>query len=71
MDNWSLLPRFSAAVEKISIKYDEIECSLIEEFAAAQVGEDRERMRTIAHILVNFKKYHQVVNVFIEQSQVN
>ncbi len=62
--------RFVVACKKINQKYDEIERALIEEFVAAQVVEDRDRMKQIAHILYNFKGYSQCVNAFIEQSQI-
>jgi len=61
--------KFDGAVKKINQKYDEIERMLIEEFVSAQTREDHERMKTIAHILYNFKGYSQCVDLFIEQSQ--
>lgn len=57
-------------MEKISRKYEEIERSLIEEFARAQWANDLARMKEIALILYNFKGYSQCVNAFIEQSQL-
>ncbi len=62
--------RFDAAVKKINQKYDEIERMLIEDFVSAQVIDDRDKMKQIAHILYNFKGYSQCVNAFIQQSQV-
>ena len=61
--------RFRVAQTLIGQKYDEIERSLIEEFARAQVKRDRARMKHIASILSHFKGYSQCIDAFIEQSQ--
>jgi len=61
--------KFEVAQKEIGLKYDEIERSLIEEFATAQIQQDRRRMKDIATILAHFKGYSQCVDAFIEQSQ--
>ena len=61
--------KFYTALKQIGLKYDEIECSLIEEFARAQVNNERQKMKEIAAILSHFKGYSQCVDAFIEQSQ--
>ena len=61
--------KFSVAQKLIGQKYDEIERSLIEEFAKAQHKRDRTRMKHIAVILSHFKGYSQCIDAFIEQSQ--
>nr|CAH0108146.1 unnamed protein product [Daphnia galeata] len=61
--------KFSGAQKQIAQKYDEIERSLIEEFAKAQVKGDRAQMKHIASILSHFKGYSQCIDAFIEQSQ--
>ncbi|XP_012254830.1 exocyst complex component 5 [Athalia rosae] len=62
--------KFDSAKKKISTKYDEIERSLIEEFARAHSGEDATRMRELASMLSHFKGYSQCVDAFIEHSQM-
>jgi len=62
--------RSDGAIEKIRKKHVEIERALIEEFVSAQVLENRDRMKQIAHILYNFKGYSQCVDAFIEYSQL-
>lgn len=62
--------KFEMAQKEIGLKYDEIERSLIEEFATAQIQQDRRRMKDIAAILAHFKGYSQCVDAFIEQSQM-
>ncbi|XP_046434817.1 exocyst complex component 5 [Neodiprion fabricii] len=62
--------KFDGAKKKISAKYDEIERSLIEEFARAHSGEDATRMKELASILSHFKGYSQCVDAFIEHSQM-
>lgn len=62
--------KFDSAKKKISAKYDEIERSLIEEFARAHSGEDAVRMKELASMLSHFKGYSQCVDAFIEQSQM-
>lgn len=61
--------KFNNAKKKIESKYDEIERSLIEEFADAQKCNDIEKMKEISTILSQFKGYSQCVDVYIEQSQ--
>lgn len=61
--------KFSVAQKQIAQKYDEIERSLIEEFARAQIKGDRRQMKHIASILSHFKGYSQCIDAFIEQSQ--
>lgn len=61
--------KFEVAQREIGLKYDEIERSLIEEFATAQIHQDRRRMKDIAAILAHFKGYSQCIDAFIEQSQ--
>ncbi len=61
--------KFSIAQKQITQKYDEIERSLIEEFAKAQTKGDRAQMKHIASILSHFKGYSQCIDAFIEQSQ--
>ncbi|EFX84728.1 hypothetical protein DAPPUDRAFT_238631 [Daphnia pulex] len=61
--------KYSGAQKQIAQKYDEIERSLIEEFAKAQVKGDRAQMKHIASILSHFKGYSQCIDAFIEQSQ--
>lgn len=61
--------KFSVAQKQIAQKYDEIERSLIEEFAKAQVKGDRVQMKHIASILSHFKGFSQCIDAFIEQSQ--
>lgn len=62
--------KFREAKKKIEVKYDEIERSLIEEFAAAQKQENTEKMKTLADILSQFKGYSQCIDAYIEQSQM-
>lgn len=62
--------KFGEAKKKIETKYDEIERSLIEEFATAQKHENIERMKRLATILSQFKGYSQCFDVYIEQSQM-
>lgn len=62
--------KFESAKKKISAKYDEIERSLIEEFARAHSGEDAARMKELASMLSHFKGYSQCVDAFIEHSQM-
>lgn len=62
--------KFSEAKKKIEQKYDEIERSLIEDFASAQKQENIDKMKNIAEILSKFKGYSQCINVYIEQSQM-
>lgn len=57
------------AQKQISQKYDEIERSLIEEFAKAQAQGDRVQMKKITSILSHFKGYSQCIDAYIEQSQ--
>lgn len=61
--------KFATPKKKIEAKYDEVERSLIEEFAFAQKDENIEKMKQLANILSQFKGYSQVVDVYIEQSQ--
>lgn len=61
--------RFEEAKKKITMKYDEIERALIEEFVVAHRKYDVGRMREIAAILSHFKNYSQCVDAFIEHSQ--
>lgn len=61
--------KFSVAQKQIAHKYDEIERSLIEEFAKAQIKGDRVQMKHIATILSHFKGFSQCIVAFIEQSQ--
>lgn len=61
--------RFNSAKNKIKSKYDEIEISLIEEFARAQRSGDISRMKEIAKVLSQFKGYSQCIDAYIEQSQ--
>lgn len=61
--------KFGVAKKKIESKYDEIERSLIEEFAMAQTTENIEKMKELAKIMSQFKGYNQCVDVYIEQSQ--
>ncbi|KAK9497068.1 hypothetical protein O3M35_004447 [Rhynocoris fuscipes] len=61
--------KFEEARKKISLKYDEIERSLIEEFIKAHRLGDISRMRDISSILSHFKAYSQCIDAFIEESQ--
>ncbi|XP_043477094.1 exocyst complex component 5 [Leptopilina heterotoma] len=63
--------KFEHAKKKISTKYHEIERNLIEEFVRAQNGEDANRMKKLASILLHFKGYSQCMDAFIEQSQMS
>ncbi|KAJ6630920.1 Exocyst complex component 5 [Pseudolycoriella hygida] len=62
--------KFGDAKKKIEAKYDEIERSLIEEFATAQKHGNIEKMKNIATILSQFKGYSQCIDAYIEQSQM-
>lgn len=62
--------KFADAKKNIQMKYAEIECSLIEEFATAQKSEDIKKMKEIATIMSHFKGYSQCIDAFIEQSQM-
>ncbi|KAK2584986.1 hypothetical protein KPH14_008517 [Odynerus spinipes] len=62
--------KFDHAKKKISIKYDEIERNLIEEFVQAHNREDAIRMKELASVLSQFKGYSQCIDAFIEQSQM-
>ncbi|KAL2729338.1 exocyst complex component 5 [Vespula maculifrons] len=62
--------KFEHAKKKISIKYDEIERNLIEEFVQAHSREDAVRMKELASVLSQFKGYSQCIDAFIEQSQM-
>lgn len=62
--------KFEDAGKKISLKYDEIERSLIEEFVKAHRLGDTGRMKEIATILTHFKSYSQCIDAFIEDSQM-
>lgn len=62
--------KFEHAKKKISIKYDEIERNLIEEFVQAHNREDAIRMKELAFVLSQFKGYSQCIDAFIEQSQM-
>lgn len=61
--------KFGPTKKKIETKYDEIERSLIEEFAMAQKEQNIEKMKELAKIMSQFKGYSQCVDVYIEQSQ--
>ncbi|KAL1114999.1 hypothetical protein AAG570_007822 [Ranatra chinensis] len=63
-------PKFEEARRKISMKYDEIERSLIEVFVTTHRNNDKSQMKEIASILSHFKGYSQCVDAFIEQSQM-
>lgn len=62
--------KFGEAKKKIEAKYDEIERSLIEEFATAQKQENIDRMKMLAGILSQFKGYSQCIDAYIELSQM-
>ncbi|KAG7202557.1 hypothetical protein KM043_009753 [Ampulex compressa] len=62
--------KFEHAKKKISVKYDEIERNLIEEFVRAHNREDATRMKELASVLAHFKGYSQCIDAFIEQSQM-
>ncbi|XP_035718625.1 exocyst complex component 5-like [Vespa mandarinia] len=62
--------KFEHAKKKISVKYDEIERNLIEEFVQAHSREDAVRMKELASVLSQFKGYSQCIDAFIEQSQM-
>lgn len=62
--------KFEHAKKKISIKYDEIERNLIEEFVQSHSREDAVRMKELAAVLSQFKGYSQCIDAFIEQSQM-
>lgn len=62
--------KFEHAKKKISVKYDEIERNLIEEFVRAHNREDASRMKELASTLAHFKGYSQCIDAFIEQSQM-
>lgn len=62
--------RFKDARTKISLKYDEIERSLIEEFVKSHRVHETTRMKEIANILMHFKSYSQCIDAFIEESQM-
>ncbi|XP_014601357.1 PREDICTED: exocyst complex component 5 isoform X2 [Polistes canadensis] len=62
--------KFEHAMKKISIKYDEIERNLIEEFVQSHSREDAVRMKELASVLSQFKGYSQCIDAFIEQSQM-
>lgn len=64
------IDKFGDAKKKIEAKYDEIERSLIEEFATAQKHGNIEKMKSIATILSQFKGYSQCIDAYIEQSQM-
>lgn len=69
MDFFFFSVRFEEAKMKIIKKYDEIECSLIEEFIKSHSHNNLIRMKEIAAILNHFKGYSQCVDAFIENSQ--
>lgn len=54
---------------KIIKQYDEIECSLIEQFTRSHAQKNIVRMKELAAILTHFKRYSQCVDAFIEYSQ--
>ncbi|CAH1394309.1 unnamed protein product [Nezara viridula] len=62
--------KFKDARSKISLKYDEIERSLIEEFVKSHRVHETTRMKEIANILMHFKSYSQCIDAFIEESQM-
>lgn len=60
--------RFEKSREKIELKYNEMEKTLINEFVQAYRCDDKSTMREIATIMSNFKGYNQCIDAFIEQS---
>ncbi|XP_076314022.1 exocyst complex component Sec10 isoform X1 [Tachypleus tridentatus] len=62
--------KFDKAHHRITLKYDEIERALIEEFVRAHRADDKVKMREVAGILSHFKGYTQCIDAFIEQSQM-
>lgn len=58
--------KFANVQMRIAHKYEEIEQLLIEEFAKSH---DRKKMREIAVILSEFKRYSECLDAFVERVQ--
>ncbi|XP_066280849.1 exocyst complex component 5-like [Branchiostoma lanceolatum] len=61
--------KFDAAKDRIAAKYLEIESNLVEQFKTAHQAGQKEEMKEVAAVLLNFKGYSHCIDAFIFQSQ--
>ncbi|XP_033115863.1 exocyst complex component 5-like [Anneissia japonica] len=61
--------KFAHPKNRITAQYNAIEFNLINEFQIAHNDGDKQRMRELADILLNFKGYSRCVESFIETNQ--